>query len=118
MTILRNSAFFQLELHIRGLEDQDFPITLMSVVQKEYGYGLSSAEHSRTCSFSHLAFETYASRYYSYLFSSAICLDILQEFLKNGGSIDLRTAKRYRLLILQRVGLSNAEDAISTFLHK
>ncbi|KAJ9106125.1 hypothetical protein QFC21_001267 [Naganishia friedmannii] len=76
-------AKYASELHVHPPEDEDFPATLMSAVCEEYGHGSLSTEHSKYCSFLHLAFdETYASRYYSYLFSSVICVDLLREFEK------------------------------------
>jgi Zn-dependent oligopeptidase len=110
------ASVFQLDIHVGDIENNEFLATRMSAVTRGYIHSPLSVGNLSYCAFPHLAFETYASRYYSYLFSSVICLDVLQEFLNNGGVLDLGVATRYRKLVLQKVGSSSAERAVARFL--
>jgi thimet oligopeptidase len=67
-------------------------------------------------SIGHLAASNYASRYYCYIFSQVICVDMFTEFSKNGDSSNKEVALRYRREILEKGGSEDAEDMLVGFM--
>ncbi len=65
------------------------------------------------CSFGHL--DEYSAIYYTYLWSLVISKDLFSEFQRNG-LFDPKTAKRYRLCILEPGGSKPAAQLVQDFL--
>lgn len=66
--------------------------------------------------FQHLANHLYASRYYTYLFSEAICYDIFTQFSTSESLMGEDVVMRYRKEILEKGASKDGADMVASFL--
>ncbi|KAJ9093775.1 hypothetical protein QFC19_008215 [Naganishia cerealis] len=106
----------ELDLHTATYNNETEILDLVLATHRKYGTFEPDRGMKTHLSLWHLGMSEYAGRLYSYLFGKVICHDLFNEFQKGGNIMDPNVAKRYRTLVLEKVGSQDADDSVSGFL--
>lgn len=108
-------AKYSLEIFQR--ESVEDPQVMMNELRKEWLPYVSLEERSqKVCSFGHLASGSYASKYYVYMWSKVLALDVFDVIKNKNGLLDSHVGERYIRCILAPGGSKDPNDLLENFL--